>query len=453
MNRDQIKGQKMTDKVQREIGLLRLCNAPGHPAVMRLIQVINTPTDLFLVTEFAPGGDLYDYILQRRRLEPRDAQRIFRQLMDGVFYLHSLRICHRDLKPENILLDQGNNVKIADFGLSNIMRDGEFLRTSCGSVNYAAPEIINGERYAGPGVDVWSCGVILYALLCGSLPFDDDHMPRLLRLIRNGRPSIPSYVDRDARALISAMLTANPLERIDVATILSFPWVASPLPPKDAGFLQAGFLSLYARKKASDGTGGSSTRSTSSTESASSSSSASSASISGGNGSGAGAAADGDKKAQNEGKSPERAAPIKPKAQTVPGAVAKSPSWTRPSPAPLLPLRGTQRPKKKSPDQVGSSSMPQQKDQGPPEMEKVDSRTVAALGVAPATSSSGSQFQAALRAVDEVARCITKHSNMNLAAGRDRVLEALTSCRPGCRRKDNDLKVMFDIIRWAQLPG
>ena len=104
--------------------------------------------------------------------------------MSGVEYCHRHNVVHRDLKPENLLLDQNLNVKIADFGLSNMMTDGEFLRTSCGSPNYAAPEVISGKLYAGPEVDIWSCGVILYALLCGTLPFDDEHVPTLFRKIK-----------------------------------------------------------------------------------------------------------------------------------------------------------------------------------------------------------------------------------------------------------------------------
>ena len=112
------------------------------------------------------------------------ARRFFQQIMSGVEYCHRHNVVHRDLKPENLLLDQNLNVKIADFGLSNMMTDGEFLRTSCGSPNYAAPEVISGKLYAGPEVDIWSCGVILYALLCGTLPFDDEHVPTLFRKIK-----------------------------------------------------------------------------------------------------------------------------------------------------------------------------------------------------------------------------------------------------------------------------
>lgn len=126
---------------------------------------------------------------------------------------------HRDLKPENLLLDADNNVKIADFGLSNVMEDGDFLRTSCGSPNYAAPEVISGSLYAGPEVDVWSCGVILYALLCGSLPFDDESIPNLFKKIRGGMYSLPSHLSEMARDLIPRMLVVDPMKRITIPEI------------------------------------------------------------------------------------------------------------------------------------------------------------------------------------------------------------------------------------------
>jgi serine/threonine protein kinase len=124
--------------------------------------------------------------VSKGRLAPDEARHFFHQIISGVEYCHYHHIVHRDLKPENLLLDADNNIKIADFGLSNVMRDGEFLRTSCGSPNYAAPEVISGHLYAGPEVDVWSCGVILYALLCGSLPFDDESIPNLFKKIKSG---------------------------------------------------------------------------------------------------------------------------------------------------------------------------------------------------------------------------------------------------------------------------
>lgn len=135
-----------------------------------------------MVIEYA-GGELFDYIVKNGKMREEEARRFFQQIICAVEYCHRHKIVHRDLKPENLLLDEFMNVKIADFGLSNIMTDGNFLKTSCGSPNYAAPEVISGKLYAGPEVDVWSSGVILYVLLCGKLPFDDDYIPTLFKKI------------------------------------------------------------------------------------------------------------------------------------------------------------------------------------------------------------------------------------------------------------------------------
>ena len=132
-------------------------------------------------------------------------------------------VVHRDLKPENLLLDAEGNVKIGDFGLSNIMADGEFLKTSCGSPNYAAPEVISGKLYAGPEVDVWSCGVILYALLCGTLPFDDSNVSNLFKKIKNGYFRIPSHLSPAVTDLLQRMLQVNPVKRITIQQIMVSP--------------------------------------------------------------------------------------------------------------------------------------------------------------------------------------------------------------------------------------
>jgi len=139
-------------------------------------------------------------------------------------------VVHRDLKPENLLLDSKNNVKIADFGLSNVMADGHFLKTSCGSPNYAAPEVISGKLYAGPEVDVWSAGVILYALLCGSLPFDDESIPNLFKKIKGGIFTLPFHLSPGARDLIARTLLVDPLKRITIPEIRQHPWFALNLP-------------------------------------------------------------------------------------------------------------------------------------------------------------------------------------------------------------------------------
>ncbi|KAG1359486.1 Serine/threonine protein kinase OSK1 [Cocos nucifera] len=216
LNRRKIKSMEMEEKVRREIKILRLFM---HPHIIRLYEVIETQTDIYVVMEYVKSGELFDYIVEKGRLQEDEARRFFqqffltkeacilvsgleamhgkptificlikvdfcdcsKQIISGVEYCHRNMVVHRDLKPENLLLDSKCNVKIADFGLSNVMRDGHFLKTSCGSPNYAAPEVISGKLYAGPEVDVWSCGVILYALLCG-LP-EDPLMWVLLNLI------------------------------------------------------------------------------------------------------------------------------------------------------------------------------------------------------------------------------------------------------------------------------
>eukprot|EP01084_Bolivina_argentea_P095104 170983_1 len=228
LNKAKIQQLDMPEKVKREINILRLC---CHPHIIRCYEVIDTPSDIFVVMEYAPGGELFDYIVSKGRPSAVEAQRLFQQLICAVDYCHSHNIVHRDLKPENLLLDADNNLKIADFGLSNVMRDGEFLRTSCGSPNYAAPEVIQGNLYAGPEVDVWSCGVILYALLCGSLPFDDESIPSLFKKIRSGMYLLPSHLSPPTRDLIPRMLVVDPMRRISVAGIRKHPWVKQNLSP------------------------------------------------------------------------------------------------------------------------------------------------------------------------------------------------------------------------------
>lgn len=228
LNKGKIKQLGMEEKVQREINILHLCT---HPHIIRLYEVIDTPTDIFLVNEYVSGGELFDYIVSKGRLSADEARNFFHQIISGVEYCHFQKIVHRDLKPENLLLDSNLNIKIADFGLSNLMRDGDFLRTSCGSPNYAAPEVISGHLYAGPEVDVWSCGVILYALLCGSLPFDDESIPNLFKKIKSGMYSLPSHLSQLARNLIPRMLEVDPMKRITIPEIRLHPWFQHKLPP------------------------------------------------------------------------------------------------------------------------------------------------------------------------------------------------------------------------------
>tara|TARA_B100000401_G_scaffold238158_1_gene161469 strand:+ start:114 stop:1937 length:1824 start_codon:yes stop_codon:yes gene_type:complete len=227
LNRKKIKAIDMEEKVRREIKILRLFM---HPHIIRLYEVLETPHDIYVVMEYVKSGELFDYIVEKGRLGENEARHFFQQIVSGVEYCHRNMVVHRDLKPENLLLDSKSNVKIADFGLSNVMRDGHFLKTSCGSPNYAAPEVISGKLYSGPEVDVWSCGVILYALLCGSLPFDDESIPNLFKKIKGGIYNLPSHLSPGARDLIARMLLVDPLKRITISEIRTHPWYVVHLP-------------------------------------------------------------------------------------------------------------------------------------------------------------------------------------------------------------------------------
>lgn len=227
LNRRKIKNLDMEEKVRREIKILRLFM---HPHIIRLYEVIETHTDIYVVTEYVKSGELFDYIVEKGRLPEDEARRFFQQILSGVEYCHRNQVVHRDLKPENLLLDANLNIKIVDFGLSNVIRDGHFLKTSCGSPNYAAPEVVSGKVYAGPEVDVWSCGVILYALLCGTLPFDDASIPNLFKKIKIGMYTLPSHLSAGARDMISRMLIVDPMKRITIPEIRQHAWFQVQLP-------------------------------------------------------------------------------------------------------------------------------------------------------------------------------------------------------------------------------
>mmetsp|Transcript_25481 Transcript_25481/g.64196 ORF Transcript_25481/g.64196 Transcript_25481/m.64196 type:complete len:365 (+) Transcript_25481:672-1766(+) len=227
VNKLKMETMNMHEKVRREITILQLLH---HPHVIRLYELLDTPSDLFMVMEYVPGGELFDHIVHKLRLRESEGRRFFQQIISGIEYCHLNNIVHRDLKPENLLLDTNLHVKIADFGLSNRMRTGEFLKTSCGSPNYASPEVVSGKAYAGPEVDVWSCGVVLYALLCGSLPFDDENVPNLFRKIKHGNFTLPGHLTNEAKDLIVQMLVVDPTKRINFPQIRGHKWFKVSLP-------------------------------------------------------------------------------------------------------------------------------------------------------------------------------------------------------------------------------
>ncbi|XP_030371169.1 serine/threonine-protein kinase par-1 isoform X2 [Scaptodrosophila lebanonensis] len=208
-------------RIRREVQIM---SSVQHPNIIHIYEVFENREKMVLVMEFAAGGELYDYLSERKVLSEEEARRIFRQVATAVYYCHKHKICHRDLKLENILLDEKGNAKIADFGLSNVFDDQRLLGTFCGSPLYASPEIVEGTPYQGPEVDCWSLGVLLYTLVYGSMPFDGSNFKRLVKQISQGDYYEPRKPSR-ASTLIRDMLTVCPRKRASIEQICSHWWV------------------------------------------------------------------------------------------------------------------------------------------------------------------------------------------------------------------------------------
>lgn len=227
---------KLADELPRVYTEIRILRRLRHPNIAQLYEVFETSTNIYIVLELCSGGELFDYIVSKSKLDEVEANRIFHDLIRVLDYIHLNGIAHRDLKPENVLFDGTKQVKLIDFGLAadcsmeNLIsnkdqRPMDKLSTCCGSVTYAAPEVISGHSYSGTTVDVWSAGVLLYALVVGQLPFNDPSIPVLYKLIQSGLVKIPSYLSTELADLIRKMLNTNPNERITIRQILLHPWL------------------------------------------------------------------------------------------------------------------------------------------------------------------------------------------------------------------------------------
>ncbi|KAJ7247880.1 hypothetical protein B0H12DRAFT_733212 [Mycena haematopus] len=233
IRRDTVVNEAKMAKIAREIEILDLLK---HPNIVRLYDVFETSKYFGIILEFASGGELFDHILAHRYLKERDAAKLFAQLISGVWYMHEKNIVHRDLKLENLLLDRHRNLVITDFGFANHFSHGtnDLMETMCGSPCYAAPELVTSDGlYVGTAADIWSCGVILYAMLSGYLPFDDDptnpdgeDIAKLYAYIARTPLSFPDHLSDQACSLLSAMLVADPRARATLATIMRHPWFA-----------------------------------------------------------------------------------------------------------------------------------------------------------------------------------------------------------------------------------
>ncbi|XP_032089710.1 serine/threonine-protein kinase MARK2 isoform X8 [Thamnophis elegans] len=209
-------------KLFREVRIMKVLN---HPNIVKLFEVIETDKTLYLVMEYASGGEVFDYLVAHGRMKEKEARAKFRQIVSAVQYCHQKFIVHRDLKAENLLLDADMNIKIADFGFSNEFTFGNKLDTFCGSPPYAAPELFQGKKYDGPEVDVWSLGVILYTLVSGSLPFDGQNLKELRERVLRGKYRIPFYMSTDCENLLKKFLILNPSKRGTLEQIMKDRWM------------------------------------------------------------------------------------------------------------------------------------------------------------------------------------------------------------------------------------
>ncbi|XP_004149923.1 CBL-interacting protein kinase 2-like [Cucumis sativus] len=218
----------MIDQIKREISVMRLIK---HPNVVELYEVMASKTKIYFVMEYVKGGELFNKV-SKGKLKESVARKYFWQLISAVDYCHSRGVCHRDLKPENLLLDEHGNLKVSDFGLSALAeskRQDGLLHTTCGTPAYVAPEVINRRGYDGCKADIWSCGVILYVLLAGYLPFHDPNLMEMYKKIGKGEFKFPNWFAPEVRKLLSKILDPNPNTRISIAKIMGSSWLRREL--------------------------------------------------------------------------------------------------------------------------------------------------------------------------------------------------------------------------------
>ncbi|KAJ8907864.1 hypothetical protein NDN08_007968 [Rhodosorus marinus] len=215
--------------LKREMALMRLLD---HPNIIKFHEVISTPNKIVLVLEYMDGGDMYTHLVENGKLDEEEALKYFRQLVAAVRHCHDRHVCHRDLKPENLLLSKDGRLVLADFGLSSNIKPTSLLATCCGSPHYVAPEVLEGRLYNGRQADMWACGVILYVLVTGSLPFDDDNLTRLMEKVRQGRFYVPMYLSEDCAGLIRMMVVKYPEARPSMQQVWDHSWFSGNGRPK-----------------------------------------------------------------------------------------------------------------------------------------------------------------------------------------------------------------------------
>ncbi|XP_027339396.1 CBL-interacting serine/threonine-protein kinase 23-like isoform X4 [Abrus precatorius] len=224
LDKEKVFRHKIIGQIKREISTMKLIR---HPNVIRMFEVMASKTKIYIVLEFVTGGELFDKIARSARLKEDEARKYFQQLICAVDYCHSRGVFHRDLKPENLLLDANGVLKVSDFGLSALpqqVREDGLLHTTCGTPNYVAPEVIHNKGYDGAKADLWSCGVILFVLMAGYLPFEENNLMALYKKIFKAEFTCPPWFSSSAKKLINKILDPNPATRITIAEVIQNDW-------------------------------------------------------------------------------------------------------------------------------------------------------------------------------------------------------------------------------------
>eukprot|EP00262_Sarcandra_glabra_P006905 TRINITY_DN1946_c0_g5_i1.p1 TRINITY_DN1946_c0_g5~~TRINITY_DN1946_c0_g5_i1.p1 ORF type:complete len:459 (-),score=26.34 TRINITY_DN1946_c0_g5_i1:133-1509(-) len=223
INKDQVKKDGLIEQIKREISVMRLVR---HPNVVELKEVMATKSKIFFVMEYVKGGELFAKVA-KGKLREDVARKYFQQLISAVDFCHSRGVSHRDLKPENLLVDENGDLKVSDFGLSSLpeqLRNDGLLHTQCGTPAYVAPEVLRKKGYDGSKADIWSCGVILFVLLAGFLPFQEENIMNMYRKVFKAEFAFPPWFSSEARRLISKLLVADPDKRITIRSIMENAW-------------------------------------------------------------------------------------------------------------------------------------------------------------------------------------------------------------------------------------
>ncbi|CEP08128.1 hypothetical protein [Parasitella parasitica] len=223
MMKEKVKEETRELRTIREAHIMMLLR---HPHIVQLRNLVAVGPYFYILMDYVNGGQLLHYIVKRQKLSEQHSRQFSRQIVSALDYMHRNSIVHRDLKIENILIDKaGRNIKIIDFGLSNLFCPERRLTTYCGSLYFAAPELLRASPYRGPEIDIWSLGVVIYVMVTGSVPFDDKSMPGLHEKIKRGQVAYPAHVSPSCRDLLSRIFVINPTKRIILADVLRHEWM------------------------------------------------------------------------------------------------------------------------------------------------------------------------------------------------------------------------------------